>query len=156
MYYLYSSDSNGLSVDWSYQSQSNEMQSLSWAYKLNEDFYSSGTSATEVSGTDGVTGSTWLNGLSTGVEHSLYVALLDQESGNVLDTDTHYFWYSAGSVQAVEADIRVMMEPIRVGTEDISPVGMGTKHRLAAITVLPNGNLPMPELREVMVQLNPG
>ena len=38
VYYLYSSNSNGLSIDWTYQSQSNDMQSLSWAYKLNEDF----------------------------------------------------------------------------------------------------------------------
>ena len=70
----------------------------------------------------------------------------------------HYFWYSAGSDPYSSGDSgyqRVMMEPIRVGTEDISPVRMGTKHRLVAITVLPNGNLPMPELREVMVQLNP-
>ena len=35
---LYSSDGNGLSIDWHYQSQSNDIQSLSWAYKLDEDF----------------------------------------------------------------------------------------------------------------------
>jgi hypothetical protein len=36
---LYSSDGNGMQVNWNYQSQSNDMQSLSWAYKLDEDFY---------------------------------------------------------------------------------------------------------------------
>ena len=97
VYYLYSSGGNGLAIDWNYQSQDNGIQSLSWAYKLNEDFYGTSTSATQVSGSDSVDGSTWLSGLSTGVEHTLYVALLDQVSGDVLDTDEHYFWYNAGS-----------------------------------------------------------
>ena len=42
---LYSSDYNGMQVNWNYQSQSNDMQSLSWAYKLDEDFYGTATSA---------------------------------------------------------------------------------------------------------------
>ena len=75
---LYESASNGLSIDWNYQSQSNDMQSLSWAYKLDEDFYGTGTSATQVNGTDSVDGSSWLSGVSYGI-HTLYVALLDQE-----------------------------------------------------------------------------
>ena len=41
---LYSSDYNGMQVQWNYQSQSNDMQSLSWAYKLDEDFYGTSTS----------------------------------------------------------------------------------------------------------------
>ena len=73
------------------------MQSLSWAYKLDEDFHGTSTSATQVDGNDSVDGSVWLSGVSTGVEHSLHVALLDQETGHVLDTDTHYFWYNSGS-----------------------------------------------------------
>ena len=39
---LYASEDNGLTIDWTYQSQSNDIQSLSWAYKLNEDFYGTG------------------------------------------------------------------------------------------------------------------
>ena len=78
---LYSSDGNGMQVNWNYQSQSNDMQSLSWAYKLDEDFYSTGTSATQVDGNDSVDGSSWLSGLTAdGGSHTLYVALLDQGS----------------------------------------------------------------------------
>ena len=80
---LYSSDYNGMQVQWNYQSQSNDMQSLSWAYKLDEDFYGTSTSATQVDGNDSVDGSSWLSGLTYGGSHTLYVALLDQGS-NVL------------------------------------------------------------------------
>ena len=94
---LYSSDGNGMQVNWNYQSQSNDMQSLSWAYKLNEDFYGTSTSATQVDGNDSVEGSSWLSGVSYG-SHTLYVALLDQaDSNNVLDTDHHTFTYQSGS-----------------------------------------------------------
>ena len=94
---LYESDSNRLSINWSYQSQSNGMQSLSWAYKLDEDFYGTGTSATQVDGNDSVDGSSWLSGLTAdGGSHTLYVALLDQGS-NVLATDSHGFTYQSGS-----------------------------------------------------------
>ena len=86
VYNLYSSEGNGLSIDWNYQSQDNGIQNLSWAYKLDEDFYGTSTSATQVEGNDSVDGSVWLSGVSTGVEHSLHVALLDQETGDVLDT----------------------------------------------------------------------
>ena len=73
------------------------MQSLSWAYKLDEDFYGTGTSATQVDGNDSVDGSSWLSGLSSdGGSHTLYVALLDQGS-NVLATDSHGFTYQSGS-----------------------------------------------------------
>ena len=61
---LYSSDGNGMQVNWNYQSQSNDMQSLSWAYKLDEDFYGTVTSATQVDGNDSVEGSSWLSGVS--------------------------------------------------------------------------------------------
>ena len=64
---LYSSNYNGMQVNWNYQSQSNDMQSLSWAYKLDEDFYGTSTSATQVDGNDSVDGSSWLSGL-TGTE----------------------------------------------------------------------------------------
>ena len=94
---LYSSDGNGMQVNWNYQSQSNDMQSLSWAYKLDEDFYGTGTSATQVDGNDSVDGSSWLSGLTAdGGSHTLYVALLDQGS-NVLATDNHGFTYQSGS-----------------------------------------------------------
>ena len=79
---LYSSGYNGMQVNWNYQSQSNDMQSLSWAYKLDEDFYGTSTSATQVDGNDSVEGSSWLSGLTAdGGSHTLYVALLDG-SGN--------------------------------------------------------------------------
>jgi hypothetical protein len=39
--YLFASDSNGLQVNWNYQSQDNAEQSLSWAYSLNGEAYSS-------------------------------------------------------------------------------------------------------------------
>jgi hypothetical protein len=94
---LYSSDYNGMQVQWNYQSQSNDMQSLSWAYKLDEDFYSTGTSATQVDGNDSVDGSSWLSGLTAdGGSHTLYVALLDG-TGNPLAGDQHSFTYNAGS-----------------------------------------------------------
>ena len=92
---LYASDENGMQVNWNYQSQSNDMQSLSWAYKLDEDFYGTGTSATQVSGTDSVSGSSWLSGVSYG-SHTLYVALLDQGTGSQLITDSHSFTYQSG------------------------------------------------------------
>ena len=92
---LYSSDSNGLTIHWNYQSQSNDEQSLSWAYKLDEDFYSTATSATEVSGSSSVSGTSWLSGVSYG-NHTLYVALLDQPGGNLLSTDNHSFDYQSG------------------------------------------------------------
>ena len=86
-----------MQVNWNYQSQSNDMQSLSWAYKLDEDFYGTGTSATQVDGNDSVDGSTWLSGLTAdGGSHTLYVALLDG-SGNPLAGDQHSFTYNAGS-----------------------------------------------------------
>ena len=70
---LYSSDGNGMQVNWNYQSQSNDMQSLSWAYKLDEDFYGTSTSATQVDGNDSVDGSNWLSGLTAdGGSHTLY------------------------------------------------------------------------------------
>ena len=95
---LYSSGYNGLEVEWNYQSQSNDIQSLSWAYKLDEDFYGTQTSATQVDGTDSVDGSSWLSGISAdGGSHTLYVALLDQVNGDVLTTDWHSFTYNAGS-----------------------------------------------------------
>ena len=56
------------------------MQSLSWAYKLDESFYGTGTSATQVDGNDSVEGTSWLSGLTAdGGSHTLYVALFDQE-----------------------------------------------------------------------------
>ena len=74
---LYESDGNGMQVQWNYQSQSNDIQSLSWAYKLDEDFYGTSTSATEVVEMM-VDGSSWLSGLTAdGGSHTLYVALLD-------------------------------------------------------------------------------
>ena len=86
-----------MQVQWNYQSQSNDMQSLSWAYKLDEDFYGTSTSATQVYGNDSVDGSSWLSGLSAnGGSHTLYVALLDHGS-NVLATDSHGFTYQSGS-----------------------------------------------------------
>ena len=88
---LYSNNSNGLQVQWNYQSQSNTMQSLSWAYKLDGGSYSS-----PVTGTDSVSGSSWLNGTSSG-NHTLYVALLDQGTGNQLTTDSHSFNYQSES-----------------------------------------------------------
>ena len=95
-YYLYSSDGNGLTIDWNYQSQSDGIQSVSWAYKLDEDFYETSTSATQVDGHDSVDGATWLSGVSYGT-HTLYVALLDQaDSSNVLSTDSHSFDYQEG------------------------------------------------------------
>ena len=48
---LYSNDGNGLTIDWDYQSQSDDIQSLSWSYKLDED-YSTGGNGTEVYGHD--------------------------------------------------------------------------------------------------------
>ncbi|MDC0369072.1 hypothetical protein OAN13_05185 [Opitutales bacterium] len=94
---LYSSGYNGMQVQWNYQSQSNNMQSLSWAYKLDEDFYGTSTSATQVDGNDSVDGSDWLSGLSYG-SHTLYVALLDQvDPSNVLASDSHIFTYQSGS-----------------------------------------------------------
>ena len=94
---LYSSEYNGLEVNWNYQSQDNAIQSLSWAYKLDEDFYGTQTSATQVDGNDSVDGSSWLSGLTAdGGSHTLYVALLDQGS-NVLATDNHGFTYQSGS-----------------------------------------------------------
>ncbi|NDH17492.1 MAG: hypothetical protein EBY48_10545, partial [Opitutae bacterium] len=94
---LYSGGYNGMQVNWHYQSQSNDMQSLSWAYKLDEDFYGTGTSATQVDGNDSVEGSTWLSGITAdGQTHTLYVALLDG-IGNALAEDQHSFTYNAGS-----------------------------------------------------------
>ena len=71
VYYLYSSDGNGLTIDWDYQSQDNGIQSVSWAYKLDEDFYGTSTSATQVDGHDSVDGATWLSGVVT--EHTPYM-----------------------------------------------------------------------------------
>ena len=111
---LYESDGNGLQVHWNYQSQDNAMQSLSWAYKLDEDFYGTSTSATQVDGNDSVDGSSWLSGVSYG-SHTLYVALLDQrDSGNVLTTDSHAFTYRA-EVPATKVEIvgrRVLTESL--------------------------------------------
>ena len=84
-----------MQVNWNYQSQSNDVQSLSWAYKLDENFYSTGTSATVVSGSSSVSGTSWLSGVSYG-SHTLYVALLDQPGGNLLSTDIHSFCYQSG------------------------------------------------------------
>ena len=93
---LYSNDGNGLTIEWDYQSQSDDIQSLSWSYKLDED-YSTGGNGTEVYGHDSVDGSTWLSGVSYG-SHTLYVALLDQtDSNNVLVSDSHSFTYQSGS-----------------------------------------------------------
>ncbi|MDA9119962.1 hypothetical protein N9J83_07450 [Opitutales bacterium] len=93
---LYSSDGNGLQIGWNYQSQSNAMQSVRWAYKLDEDFYGTGASATQVTGTDSVTGSSWLDSVNYG-SHTLYVALLDQSTGDPLADDQHSFTYNSGS-----------------------------------------------------------
>ena len=67
-----------LSVDISCASASAETSSPIWAYKINEDFYSSQTSATEVNNywVDG-----WLDGLDNG-QHTVYVALLDPWGGD--------------------------------------------------------------------------
>ena len=97
---MYSNDGNGLTIEWDYQSQSDDIQSLSWSYKLDED-YSTGGNGTEVYGHDSVSGSTWLSGVSYG-SHTLYVALLDQtDSNNVLVSDSHSFTYQSvdGSTQ---------------------------------------------------------
>ena len=40
---LYQDEGNDLQVQWNYQSLDNGMQSLSWAYKLDEDFYGTST-----------------------------------------------------------------------------------------------------------------
>ena len=96
VYSLYSNGGNGLTINWDYQSQDNGMQSLKWAYKLDEDFYGTSTSATQVDGNDSVDGTSWLSGVSYGT-HTLYVALLDQaDSSNVLSTDSHSFDYQEG------------------------------------------------------------
>ena len=95
---LYSSEYNGMQVQWNYQSRSNDMQSLSWAYKLDEDFYGSGISATQVYGNDSVGGSTWLSSISAdGQTHTLYVALLDPSDGSILATDSHQFSLTSSS-----------------------------------------------------------
>jgi len=89
---LYESNGNGLTVSWYYQSSYNASQSVSWAYKLDGGSYSS-----PVTGADSVNGSTWLSGLTAdGGNHTLYVALLDQNTGNQLATDNHSFTYQSG------------------------------------------------------------
>ena len=90
---LYQDEGNDLQVQWNYQSQSNDIQSLSWAYKLDGGSYSS-----PITGTNSVNGSTWLSGLTAdGGSHTLYVALLDQNTGSQLTTDSHSFTYQSGS-----------------------------------------------------------
>ncbi|MDB3958521.1 hypothetical protein N9408_06385, partial [Opitutales bacterium] len=107
---LYSSDGNGLQIGWNYQSQSNAMQSVSWAYKLDEDFYGTGTTATQVDGTDSVDGSTWLSNISVdGQTHTLYVALLDS-SGNRLVDEQHSFTYNSGSKYKSQSTLMVNQE----------------------------------------------
>ena len=94
-----------MQVNWNYQSQSNDMQSLSWAYKLDEDFYGTGTSATQVDGNDSVDGSSWLSGLTAdGGSHTLYVALLDG-AGNALATDQHSFTYNSEAIQTAVVEV---------------------------------------------------
>ena len=125
---MYSSDYNGMQVQWNYQSQSNDMQSLSWAYKLDEDFYGTSTSATQVDGNDSVDGSSWLSGLrQPGGSHTLYVALLDQGS-NVLATDSHGFTYQSEFLAP-----RVVTEARRVQMGDISPMMEDTRVTLSEI-----------------------
>ena len=89
---LYENNGNGLTVSWYYQSSYNASQSVSWAYKLDGGSYSS-----PVTGADSVNGSSWLSGLTAdGGSHTLYVALLDQSTGNQLATDNHSFTYQSG------------------------------------------------------------
>ena len=140
---LYESDGNGLQVHWNYQSQDNAIQSLTWAYKLDEDFYGTSTSATQVDGNDSVDGSSWLSGVSYG-SHTLYVALLDQgDSSNVLTMDSHAFTYQSGSsgTQSGGGTIRVRQVELRV--------------LLAATMAQPNGHLPMLEQLVDSGQPNP-
>ena len=54
-------DGNGLQVHWNYQSQDNAMQSL--IVQVGRRFLRTSTSATQVSGTDSVSGSSWLSGV---------------------------------------------------------------------------------------------
>ena len=89
--YLHSSDSNGLQVHWNYQSQDNAEQSLSWAYSLNGETYSS-----PVNGTKDVPGSTWLSGVPY-TWNVLHVALLDQTNGAPLAYASHVFNFQSGS-----------------------------------------------------------
>ena len=89
--YLFASDSNGLEVNFNYQSISGGEQSLSWSYSLDGGAYSS-----PVSGTRHVTGPTWLSGLSYDW-HELRVALLDPSNGNQLAYASHSFKYQSGS-----------------------------------------------------------
>jgi len=89
--YLFASDSNGLEVNFNYQSISGGEQSLSWAYSLDGGAYSS-----PVSGTRHVTGSTWLSGLNYDW-HELRVALLDQASGAQLAYASHMFKYESAN-----------------------------------------------------------
>jgi len=69
-----------LSVDLSYASEVSSSESPRWAYKINEDFYSSQTSAIEVNSTS-VQG--WLDDLEDG-EHTVYVALLMTYGGDYI------------------------------------------------------------------------
>ncbi|MDC0369399.1 hypothetical protein OAN13_06855, partial [Opitutales bacterium] len=112
---LYSSDGNGMQVNWNYQSQSNDMQSLSWAYKLDEDFYGTGTSATQVDGNDSVEGTSWLSSISAdGQTHTLYVALLDG-SGNRLADEQYSFTYNTGSKYKSQSTLMVNQESWNTG-----------------------------------------
>ena len=129
---LYEDDGNGMQVQWNYQSQSNDMQSLSWAYKLNEDFYGTSTSATQVDGNDSVEGSTWLSGVSYGKS---YLVCCVARSGGFQQCIGYRSPY-------------IYLPELEVVAELIKP-------RLVVITVQPNGHLPVLGLREVLDLPNP-
>ena len=123
---MYESASNGLSIEWNYQSQNNAIQSLSWSYKLDGGSYSS-----PVTGTDSVNGASWLSGVSYG-SHTLYVALLDQGTGIQLTADSHSFTYESGTA------------PISPEIVDMKVQKMDTKVKPVRMMAPPNGHLPMP------------
>jgi len=80
-----------LSVSLQYAFDESGYSSPRWSYKINEDFYSTQSSATEVNGyqVDG-----WLEGLNSGY-HTIYVALLDPLGGDqILAQDNSIFNFS--------------------------------------------------------------
>jgi hypothetical protein len=86
-----------LSVDLSYASDVSSSGPPRWAYKLNEDFYSTQTSAIEVNSTS-VDG--WLDGLEDG-EYTLYVALLEAYSGDFILAEDNVTFELVGEDEGV-------------------------------------------------------
>ena len=122
---LYENNGNGLTVNWYYQSSYNASQSVSWVYKLDGGNYSS-----PVTGADSVNGSTWLSGLTAdGGSHTLYVALLDQSTGNQLPPIITVLPITPEAIQTAVEEVvtNPEMEVRKVATEDTSHPGMVTK-----------------------------